>query len=160
MFFSIQISPVSFWLSLLVVVLPAAGCQNVTLDSSDELTASSEVQPLADFDNTQTAIAAYQTQIEANPDNAEAYWQLGQAYAKSQQPAKAADTFRQVVRLEPDNVDAFFQLGLAYKRQRNFNDAVTAFNRVLQLDADYPEARSQLNESLYRLRQRDASGGN
>ncbi|MDY6878195.1 MAG: tetratricopeptide repeat protein [Chloroflexota bacterium] len=91
------------------------------------------------------AIADLEAAIEADPDNSEAYFLLGQAYNQTGDLMKAADEFRTVIALDPDKAAAaHHNLGVTYFQLQEPGAAVAEFQAALELDPDDPDSHYQL----------------
>ncbi len=76
------------------------------------------------------ALADYKAAVQANPDDPQAWYNLG-AYHRVQGDAyKAAEALERAVSLRPDFPDARYMLGLAYADQGQVDKAVKLFEEV------------------------------
>jgi predicted TPR repeat methyltransferase len=78
----------------------------------------------------------YRRLIEVEPNNARAYFQLGNLMARLGNPAAAAEAFGRVVELRPEVAAAHFNLGNAYSEVGKFYEAEGAYRRSLELSTD------------------------
>jgi len=100
-------------------------------------------------------LAEYEAAVSANPDDPQAWYNLGAYYRVRGEPYKAVEALERAVSLRPDFPDARYMLGLAYADQGQVDKAVKLFeevskatnNRMLQ---DY--ARRKVEE-LRRVRE-------
>ena len=80
------------------------------------------------------AAALFELLIEGNPDRAELWLAQGEAFARMNQPLKAAENFEFVDRLGASTPDSLYNLGNIYANQ-DLNDlAVDAYVRALEID--------------------------
>ena len=103
------------------------------------------------------AIAAYDAAINLNPQDAEAYFKRGAAYAanlsddeKKTQPGQnpeeaelsqqAADDFNQAIKLDPAHALAYYNLGLQYELQKKTKDAINMYTQTLRINPEYQSA--------------------
>ena len=112
------------------------------------------------------AIRDSQKEVLANPDSAEAFNRLGQAYLAHWYSVadKAADAFLQATRLRPDYAEAYYGLAIAYDRVHRHQmqeihpqKEVEALKKAIGIKPDYVDAFVQLartymsNETLPNL---------
>lgn len=69
---------------------------------------------------------------------------FGRAELESDDPAAAADSFKQAIALAPHRPEGYFNLGLAEERRRMFPQALEALTASLALDPNQPDARNML----------------
>jgi len=58
--------------------------------------------------------ATFQKELQQNPEDPVAHYNLGTVYHASGKFAEAAEEFKAVAAKEPQNVDAFAKMGIAY----------------------------------------------
>ncbi|PID73387.1 MAG: hypothetical protein CSB33_03895 [Desulfobacterales bacterium] len=75
------------------------------------------------------------------PDNAEAWMQLGHLYFDHGDVDKAADAYRNVLKLDPDNADIWTDLGVMYRRSGRPDEALAAFDRAVAIARTHEIAR-------------------
>ncbi|MEK0192455.1 tetratricopeptide repeat protein, partial [Microcoleus anatoxicus] len=102
---------------------------------------------------------AYQSLLPLQPDNWEAWWQLGNLHAKQGEDGSAIVAYQRVIELkpdympahqklvslQPDNWEAWWQLGNLHTKLEQAQDAIVSYNQVLQL---HPEAVQAYQELL------------
>jgi hypothetical protein len=71
---------------------------------------------------------------QAQPKDALAWNNLGNAYGKSNQPAKAIEAYKQALRINPEDADAWNNLGVAYKIAGQDSKAMEVYKRLKTLD--------------------------
>lgn len=86
------------------------------------------------------AIKAYRHALVDNPQDVEAYINLGDAYLSAAQDKEAIAAYQQAVRLAPQNADAQYALGAAYNYTGQNSDAFKPLVRAISLAPDYAEA--------------------
>lgn len=105
------------------------------LDSGAEPPRSA-VTPFEQVENPNAAIAQYQQIVRAEPENVEAYMQLGQAFTETGQPQAAIAAFQEAAQLDPDRAEVHFQLGQLYQQQEQALKAIAAYRQVTRLDRE------------------------
>ncbi|MFH1230981.1 MAG: tetratricopeptide repeat protein [Planctomycetota bacterium] len=85
------------------------------------------------------SIEEYKKIIKVNPDSAEAYYGLGNAYANSGMNREAIKSYKQAIRIKPDFADAYCNLGVAYGNLGLYNDEIESYKQAIRIkpaDAD------------------------
>lgn len=77
-----------------------------------------------------TAIEWYQKTLEAEPQDAEAHYRLGQTFLAVERHAEAADAFQVAVQLEPQLVAAWVQLAEALVGLGRYNDTIATLKDI------------------------------
>ena len=76
----------------------------------------------------------YKKYLEANDKDAEAHYNMGQAYAGLHLYTEAVREYRQATRLKDDDADIFYDLGTALTKLAQYDEAVAAFSKSLEID--------------------------
>src|SRR5439155_5172212 len=97
--------------------------------------------------NDPSALHHFEAAIRANPQFAEARYNLGLAYAAQNRAADAIAQFKEVVRVQPDFTDAHLNLGVALAKERRFTEAAAEFEATLRLDPANPAAKKYLEQA-------------
>jgi Flp pilus assembly protein TadD/peroxiredoxin len=95
------------------------------------------------------AAASFQQVIEAKPDNAEAYYNLGTLYLRRNALADARRYLEQTVKLRPNYPEAWNNLGMIAAQQGQAEEAIRDFKQSLSLKPDYVVALLNLG-NFYR----------
>lgn len=93
------------------------------------------------------AIDLYKKYLVDNPEDVEARYNLGQAYAGIHLYSDAVREYRYATRLRPDDADIFYDLGLALSRLAQYSEAVAAFSKSLEIDPENYRAQDALDEA-------------
>ena len=70
--------------------------------------------------------------VERNPEDLTARYNLGTAYLVEGKPLEAAEQFKYVAEKKPDDADALDKLGMAYTSANRFDEAADAYRRALR----------------------------
>ena len=89
----------------------------------------------------QEKIAGLTAQIRDNPDELQAWIQLGHLYFDANQAEKAIDAYEKALALKPDDANVWTDLGVMYRRSGNPEKAVDAFDRAMNLDPSHEISR-------------------
>ncbi len=112
-------------LALSVVLTLAWGCSK----DPQKLVASGKAY-LAEQKYKEAAIQ-FKSAINANPQYADAHYQLGLTYLHTQQPLEAAQEFTKVALLDPNNLDAQLKAGNLLLMEKKFSEAREKADLVL-----------------------------
>lgn len=108
---------------LLLGLLSLIGCsQNLYLEG----------QQLADKGEYDRAIELYYDQIKADPKNAAAWREIGVAYYKKGDMAKAEEGLKQAIAINADARSNLY-LGLVYEKQEKLSPAIDAYRAAMSL---------------------------
>lgn len=88
----------------------------------------------------QAAITSLELETQKNPDNGQAWVQLGHAYFDSDMPAKAIMAYTKSLDLLPGDVNVMTDLGVMYRRNGQPDMAIAILNEVLQIDPNHEQA--------------------
>jgi tetratricopeptide (TPR) repeat protein len=94
------------------------------------------------------ALAAGQQAVKYAPENADAFYTLGQVHEKMGHYKESEDAFVQAAKLNPENLDVYFSLGTLYEDHLNENaKSVQAFRRYLELGGVHARARAAVSQA-------------
>jgi TolA-binding protein len=94
------------------------------------------------------ALAAGQQAVKHAPDNADAFYQLGQVHEKMGHYKEAEAAFLQAAKLNPENPDVHFSLGTLYEDQLNDNaKSIEAFRQYLKVGGVHARARAAVSQA-------------
>jgi WD40 repeat protein len=99
-------------------------------------------EKLADDRKWNEAIDAYLLATRVDPQNADAYVGLGNAYMGAGKWTEALAAYNKAVALDPQSADAQYALGDAYNTMRMHGDAFGPLVKAIQLDPTFAEAYS------------------
>ena len=83
--------------------------------------------------------------VEADPQNATAYFNLGKIHTQNKKYIPAIDAYQKTLALNPNFSDANFNLGFLYASTAKYKEAERLFARVVQLKPPY------LDKALFNL---------
>jgi Flp pilus assembly protein TadD/peroxiredoxin len=92
---------------------------------------------------------SFQQAIAIQPDNADAYYNLGTLYLRRNAPEQAKENLQQSVKLRPNYPEAWNNLGMLAAQQGNHEEAIRNFQQSLQLRPTYSTALLNLG-NVYR----------
>ncbi|MBL0716285.1 MAG: tetratricopeptide repeat protein [Desulfosarcina sp.] len=87
------------------------------------------------------ALNYFREAVENSPENAEAWFGLGNCYVGLDQPGDAIAAYRQVIVQDPANANAYYNLGYYFLKLERYDDALTKFQEALDLKTDHIPAR-------------------
>ncbi|HSO19837.1 MAG TPA: tetratricopeptide repeat protein [Desulfosarcina sp.] len=89
----------------------------------------------------QQAIAALTEQTRKNPDDLQAWIQLGHHYFDADMTGEAIAAYEKALALEPENADVWTDMGVMYRRSGEPEKAVAAFDRAMAIDPRHEISR-------------------
>jgi type II secretory pathway predicted ATPase ExeA/tetratricopeptide (TPR) repeat protein len=114
--------------------------QNPTNASTIKMYYSKALRGQADtvfIKNPDTAEILLSKAVEADPQNAEAHFDLGKLYTKSKDYPKAIKAYQKAANLNYRPSDAFYNLGFIYASTKDFTNAEKMFLHVVDLKPPY-----------------------
>ncbi|HEU4837510.1 MAG TPA: tetratricopeptide repeat protein [Pyrinomonadaceae bacterium] len=91
--------------------------------------------------------------LAAVPEKARKLYERGLEEARSDNPAKAANTLKEAVTLYPNFPLALNELGVQYLKLRQVNKAVDVLKEAVKLNPDFASSRLNLGIALLEVRQ-------
>jgi tetratricopeptide (TPR) repeat protein len=82
---------------------------------------------------------------ESDPENAQAYFQLGLTYTALKNSPKAIEAYQKSIQLDPKFPGAYFNLGYVYAMDKSYSKAEEYYSQVVKM------APSYLDEALFNL---------
>jgi len=95
------------------------------------------------------AIASLELSVKQNPNNAETWTQLGNAYFDTDQPAKAIEAYTKSLAIIPGNPAVMTDLGVMYRRNGQPDKAVETFDQALKVSPGFEQALFNKGVVLY-----------
>jgi tetratricopeptide (TPR) repeat protein len=114
----------------------------------DAETSAEIEQVLAEAGKLTPAIAAAIQTIRLQPDNPQAYSQLGSELQQAGYLTEAIAFFQQALHLDPTLAEIHNQLGEAQLQQGNVAEAISAFNQAIELNPKLTQALDHLSQCL------------
>ena len=102
-------------------------------------------------ENYVAALACFQKAKEKNPDNANAWFQVGYCYGKLGRWQEAMESFKQAIRIKPDYADAHYNLGVAYGNLGRYQDEIESCKQAIRIKPDLAEAHGGLGIAYDKL---------
>jgi tetratricopeptide (TPR) repeat protein len=85
-------------------------------------------------------IESLQLTVQQNPNNAQAWTQLGHAYFDTDQPAKAIEAYNKSLAIIPSNPPILTDLGVMYRRNGQPDKAIESFDKALEASPGFEQA--------------------
>ncbi len=86
-------------------------------------------------------IAALERQAQADPGNAKAWTELGNAYFDSNQYEASISAYRKSLELNPNNANVWTDMGVMYRRSGKPEEAIKAFDQAIAVDPKHEVSR-------------------
>ena len=113
--------------------------------------------------NSSTAIdyaqkaKALEAEVINNPQNTNAWIQLGHVYFDTGKYDKAINAYEKALKLNPSNADVLTDLGIMYRRSGQFRKAIEKFDKAVAVDPNHQNAR--LNKGIVLMHDLSDSDG-
>ena len=99
--------------------------------------------------NPEEAIQSYKEAIRKNPNNFDAYFNLGGCYSKLGNEKEAMLATKEAVRIRPNYAFAHIALGLNYHNLGQYNQAIETYKQAVKLDPQLTEQANLLIRNSY-----------
>jgi Ca-activated chloride channel family protein len=102
------------------------------------------------------AAGAYQKALKKSPENTTAFYNLGNAFYKTNKPEDALKAYDNTVQTAPTNVlkqKAYYNGGVVLQSQNKLGECIKAYKNALKLDANDEDARQNLQRALQQEKQ-------
>jgi len=98
------------------------------------------VDALSDSGMVSELVAAFEKELQSDPENPEIYRALAQAYShhRVRDTQKAIEMYEKVIELAPTDADATIQLGGLYSNQGMHDKAITVYEKAMRLQPERP----------------------
>jgi len=90
------------------------------------------------------AMATYQRMLEGRPAYEPALRNLARHHLASDEPAKAAQAFRALLKAKPDNIDLRLALATTLQRQKKIQEAIDLYKTIIKDQPSHPIAYNNL----------------
>jgi cytochrome c-type biogenesis protein CcmH/NrfG len=86
-------------------------------------------------------IAVFERETQANPTDAKAWTELGNAYFDSNQFEKSISAYKKSLELNPNNANVLTDMGVMYRRSGQPEEAIKAFDQAIAVDPRHEVSR-------------------
>jgi tetratricopeptide (TPR) repeat protein len=100
-------------------------------------------------DHAEEAIQNYKEAIRTNPNDFDAYFDLGGCYSSLGRNEESMEANKQAVRIRPDYAFAHIALGLDYYNLGRYQEAIETYNHAIQIDSSVANAAHLLIGHAY-----------
>ena len=137
------VSKQTLYLSLLIVFIAGfvAGIVFTVMKSDSGSVAQNPSQQPAQSQQEQQAILNLEAEVTANPDNYNAWTQLGHLYFDTNQVEKAVGAYEKSLALHSGNANIWTDLGVMYRRSGAPQKAIEAFEKAMSMDSTHTPSR-------------------
>ena len=98
-------------------------------------------RPTLTPEQERSKILELEKRVAANPDDGEAWNELGHLYLHDNQPKQGILAFKRVLDLNPNNAHAWTDLGIMYRQNKEPVEAVAAFDKAIEIEPRSEEPR-------------------
>ncbi len=138
------VSKQTLYLSVLIVFIAGFICGvvfSVMKSSGTAPVATNSAQQSAESQQEAQAILNLEAEVTANPDNYNAWTQLGHLYFDSNQVSKAIGAYTKSLELHSGNANLWTDLGVMYRRSGDPQKAIEAFDKAMSMDNSHAPSR-------------------
>jgi tetratricopeptide (TPR) repeat protein len=107
-----------------------------------------ELTQNGDVDAVDAVIESFETAINIDPNNAEAYNGIGTVLNEKGELDAAIDSYKQALKIKPDYADACFNMGNALKDKGDLDAAVDSYKQALKIKPDFSAAYNNIGFTL------------
>ena len=107
---------------------------------------------LGNFDE---AISCFQKAIQQDPQDVEAYFELGHCFLSKGDSPKAIRCFQQALQLDPDNINILYGLATALVKKRDYPEAIQVTSQAIAIFPESFELQNLLGSLYHQFRQFD-----
>jgi len=86
-------------------------------------------------------ILVLEKEVAANPENVDAWTQLGHVYFDTDNYPKAIKAYEKSLQLRPDDANILTDLGVMYRRNGQPDKALEAFDKAIKIDPTHEQSR-------------------
>jgi cytochrome c-type biogenesis protein CcmH/NrfG len=86
-------------------------------------------------------IAMLEKAVEANPNDVNAWIQLGNNYFDTNQYEKSIQAYGKSLALNPNNANVWTDMGVMYRRSGRPQEAIQSFDKAIEVDPQHKTAR-------------------
>jgi cytochrome c-type biogenesis protein CcmH/NrfG len=108
-------------------------------DSTPALQQQGQVQQ--QVDQTENAIRSLEQEVLSNPNNLQAWVNLGHNYFDIDKADKAIFAYNKALELNPNDANVLTDLGVMYRRNNQPNEAINTFDKAIAIDPSHPTPR-------------------
>jgi cytochrome c-type biogenesis protein CcmH/NrfG len=137
------VSKQTLYLSVLVVFIAGFICGVVftVMKSDTGMVAQNSSPQQAQSQQEAQAILNLEAEVTANPDNYNAWTQLGHLYFDSNQVSKAVGAYEKSLELHSGSANIWTDLGVMYRRSGAPEKAIEAFDKAMSMDSSHTPSR-------------------
>ena len=138
------VSKQTLYLSVLIVFIAGFICGvvfTVMKSPGTAPVATNSAQQSAESQQEAQAILNLEAEVTANPDNYNAWTQLGHLYFDSNQVSKAIGAYTKSLELHSGNANLWTDLGVMYRRSGDPQKAIEAFDKAMSMDNSHAPSR-------------------
>ncbi len=100
-------------------------------------------------------IEALKKQIEINPNDYEAYYNMGNAYFYLKEYDNASTAYQKAIEINPKDAELYYSTGLAYDKLKEYDNAITAYQKAIEINPRDDEAYNNISTAYGKLNKDD-----
>ncbi len=107
-----------------------------------------------ELEKYEDALIGYSRLSAAQPNNADAFFNVGNAHYHLKQYDQAKKVYLSLVQQNPAEYRSWFNLGELYDRENNFSEAASCYEKALPVAPNFPEINQRLAACKQKLERR------
>jgi len=104
-----------------------------------------------------SAAYSYRLALQSDPENANLWFERGNAFLNSQQTDSALIMYRRAVELRPSFEQAQYNIAYIYFDRKNYKESIAETRKVLEINPEYVDAKLLIGDSFYNQSQLDSA---
>ena len=143
----------TFYITVFIVFiagfLAGVGFTVFKMDSTPVSPSVNTAQQQGVSQQEETAILNLEAEVTANPENFNAWTQLGHLYFDTDQYQKAIGAYTKSLELHSGDANLWTDLGVMYRRSGDSTKAIEAFDKAISMNATHEPSRLNKGIVLY-----------
>jgi superkiller protein 3 len=95
--------------------------------------------------------SCYKQIIMSNPNNANAYYNLGLTYNDLKNYTEAIKCFQKAIAIDPNDAKAYYNMGIAYRHLKNSEEAIKCFQKAIEINPNHAWSYYAMGLTYYDL---------
>ncbi len=114
-----------------------------------------KVNKMDDKATLEKTIENFKKQIEINPNDYEAYKNMGNVYLNLKEYDKALTAYQKSIEINPNYANAYSNMGFAYGNLKEYDKAITAYQKAIEINPEYANAYNNMGNAYAELKEYD-----
>lgn len=134
-------SPVTYLVIFILGFLTGVGFTVYKTGSTDKHSGTATSSQNSQDNETHQAILSMEAEVTANPEDYQAWRQLGNLYYDHDLPKKAIGAYTKSIELHAGDANLLTDLGVMYRRNKEPEKAIASFKKAIQINNSHEQSR-------------------